>query len=46
MAKDDPPTRPMTLGNMRRNGVHGPFVTCQKGRLRCLLAGKAQPKAE
>jgi len=29
MARDDAPTRSMTLGNMRRNGVRGLFVTCQ-----------------
>jgi hypothetical protein len=28
MARDDPPIRPMTLGNMRQNGVRGLFVTC------------------
>ncbi len=28
MAKNDPPIRPMTLGNMRQNGVRGLFVTC------------------
>jgi hypothetical protein len=29
MAKDEEPIRPMTLGNMRQNGVRGLFVTCQ-----------------
>ena len=28
MARDDEPIRPMTLGNMRRNGVRGLDVTC------------------
>jgi hypothetical protein len=28
MARDDEPIRPMTLGNMRQNGVRGLFVTC------------------
>jgi hypothetical protein len=31
MARDDESIRPMTLGNMRQNGVRGLFVTC----LRC-----------
>jgi len=26
MAKDDAPIRPITLGNMRQNGVRGLFV--------------------
>jgi len=29
MARDDP-MRPMTLGNMRQNGVRGLYVTCQR----------------
>ncbi len=28
MARDDAPISPMTLGNMRQNGVCGLFVTC------------------
>jgi DNA-directed RNA polymerase subunit RPC12/RpoP len=28
MARDDEPVRPMTLGNMRQNGVRGLDVTC------------------
>ena len=28
MTKPDEPIRPMTLGNMRQNGVRGLFVTC------------------
>jgi hypothetical protein len=28
MARDNEPIRPMTLGNMRLNGVRGLFVTC------------------
>ncbi len=28
MTRHDEPIRPMTLGNMRRNGVRGMFVTC------------------
>jgi hypothetical protein len=29
MTRDDEPTRPTTLGGMRRHGVPGLFVTCQ-----------------
>ena len=29
MTRRDEPIRPMTLGNMRQNGVRGLFVTCQ-----------------
>jgi len=29
MARDDAPTRPITVGNVRRHGVRGLFVTCQ-----------------
>jgi len=28
MTRSDEPIRPMTLGNMRRNGVRGLYVTC------------------
>jgi hypothetical protein len=28
MTRRDEPIQPMTLGNMRRNGVRGLFVTC------------------
>ena len=28
MTRRDEPIRPMTLGNMRKNGVRGLFVTC------------------
>jgi hypothetical protein len=28
MPRSDEPIRPMTLGNMRQNGVHGLDVTC------------------
>ena len=28
MTRSDEPIRPMSLGNMRRNGVRGLFVTC------------------
>ena len=29
MAKDDAPIRPITLGNMRQNGVRKLFATCR-----------------
>jgi len=29
MARNDEPTRPMTLGNMRRKGVRKLFATCR-----------------
>ena len=34
MAKDDAPIRPITLGNMRQNGVRGLFVKDGVGQFR------------
>lgn len=43
MRRSDEPIEPMTLGNMRRNGVRSPYATCQHCGHRTVVNVDAHP---